>query len=102
MLTVTLTPVHDVYRPHVNLAVIGVNCENHIVKVSDVTLFLSSHQNKDQLWKQVETTLSNHNVEQILDSLVRQSQQGAQLLREHTMKISIHKDEQKLRYIMVW
>ena len=98
----TLTPVHDVYRPHVNLAVTGVNCENYIVRMSDVTLFLSSHQYKDQLWKQVETTLSNHSVEQIVDSLVRQSQQGAQLLREHTMKISIHKDAEKLRYIMVW
>ena len=73
----TLTPVHDVYRPHVKLAVIGVNCENYIVKMSDVTIFLSSHQNKDQLWKQVETTLSNHSVEQIVDSLVLQSQQGA-------------------------
>ena len=98
----TLTPVHDVYRPHVNLPVIGVNCENNIVKMSDVTLFLSSHQNKDQLWKQVETTLSNHSVEQIVDSLVLQSQQGAQLLREHAMKISIHKDMEKLRYMMVW
>ena len=45
----TLTPVHDVYRPHVNLAVTGVNCENYIVRMSDVTLFLSSHQYKDQL-----------------------------------------------------
>ena len=50
----------------------------------------------------METTLSNHSVEQIVDFLVRQSQQEAQLLREHTMKISIHKDVEKLRYIMVW
>ena len=50
-----MTPVHDVYRPHVNLPVIGVNCENYIVKMSDVTLFLSrtSYGNR---WKQLSAT----------------------------------------------
>ncbi|XP_076438441.1 HAUS augmin-like complex subunit 5 isoform X2 [Babylonia areolata] len=54
--------------------------------------------NKEQLWKQVETTLNDHNIEEIVTALVFQSKQEAMLLREHTMKINIQNEAQKLRF----
>lgn len=54
--------------------------------------------NKDQLWKQVESTLSVLNIQQVVASLEQLSSQEAQALREHTARVSISQDAQKLRF----
>ncbi|KAL8576941.1 hypothetical protein ACOMHN_041014 [Nucella lapillus] len=58
----------------------------------------SFHFDKGQLWKQVESTLSEHHIERVVTSLEQQSQQEALLLREMTLKVNIKKDAEKLRF----
>jgi hypothetical protein len=53
--------------------------------------------NKDQLWKLVEMTVSEHSMERVLDALMHFSKQGAQAMRDHAAKINIQKDAEKLR-----
>ncbi|KAK6172627.1 hypothetical protein SNE40_016244 [Patella caerulea] len=62
---------------------------------SDKTTF---HQNKDQLWSDVERVLSEFRTQQIVSSLIANTQDAILNLRDRTNKINIRKDAENLRF----
>ncbi|PVD27777.1 hypothetical protein C0Q70_12949 [Pomacea canaliculata] len=61
----------------------------------DKTMFSTK---KDQLWKTVERTLRENRIGQVLSAIEQLSQAGANAIREHTLKINLQQDAQKLRF----